>query len=187
MLLDVFLLLVAVGVIALAAAEGVVRAFFLLLSFYMLCVVIGMMILGFDIVSNLTDAIIGSISQGAVNRKLYQSTIFLGLLIPLTVLAYALSHITFKETQLTKLQWGDNVLGTFVGALTAILIMAILCNTWGVLVSERWQPQRTWRTMWIEYQTSILRPWLNRVLVTYRGFVFPFEVRAYPVFFIPQS
>jgi hypothetical protein len=187
MLLDVFLLLVAVGVIALAAAEGVVRAFFLLLSFYMLCVVIGMMILGFDIVTTLTDTIVGSMGSGAINRTLYQSTIFLGLLIPLTILAYVLSHITFKETQLTKLKWGDNVLGTFVGALTAILVMAILCNTWGVVVSKRWQPQQTWRTMWIEYQTSILRPWLNRVLVTYRSFVFPFEVRAYPVFFVPQS
>lgn len=187
MILDIFLLLVAVGVIALASSEGVVRAFMLLLCFYMLCVVIGLMILGFDIVTSLTDVIIGSISQGAVNRKLYQSTIFLGLLIPFTTLAYVLTHITFKDTQLTKLKWGDNILGTFVGGLAAILIMAILCNTWGVIVSERWRPQRTWQKMWYEYQTSFLRPWLNRVLVTYRGFVFPFEVRAYPVFFIPQS
>jgi hypothetical protein len=187
MLLDIFLLLVAVGVIALASAEGVVRAFFLLLSFYMLCIVIGMMILGFDIVSSLTDAIVGSISGGAVNRKLYQVTIFLGLLIPLTGLAYVLTHVAFEDTQLTKLKWGDNVLGTFVGILAAILIMSILCNAWGVLVSERWNPQRTWQRLWYEYQTSILRPWLNRVLVGYRNFVFPFEIRAYPIFFIPQS
>jgi hypothetical protein len=188
MVLDIFLLLVAVGVIALASAEGVVRASILLLCFYMLCVVIGLMILGFDIVTSLTDLIVGSIgSGGAVNRKLYQSTIFLGLLIPLTGLAYALSHITFKDTQLTKLKWGDNILGTLVGVLTAILVMALLCNTWGVIVSERWRPQRTWQRMWYEYQTSFLRPWLNRVLVTYRGFVFPFEIRAYPVFFIPQN
>ena len=187
MFLDIFLLLVAVGVIALASAEGVVRAFFLLLSFYMLCVVIGMMITGFDVVTSLTDAIVGSIGEGAINRKLYQVTIFLGLLIPLTVLAYVLSHITFEDTELTKLQWGDNILGTVVGALAAILIMAILCNTWGVLVSERWQPQRTWQRLRYEYQTSILRPWLNRVLVRYRSFVFPYQVRRYPVFFVPQS
>ena len=187
MVLDIILLVVGAGIIALAAAEGFVRALMLLFGFYLSSIAVGMLILGFDLVTSLTDIILGSVGGSGVNPVLYQPVIFLGLLIPAFILTYILSHIAFRDTQLTRLRWVDNLLGTLVGALLAVLLMAILCNTWGVLVSERWQPAQTWRQMFTHYHTSALRPWLNRVLVTYRGAVFPFQVRTYPVFFIPQS
>jgi hypothetical protein len=84
------------------------------------------------------------------------------------------------------LAWGDNVLGTLLGVVLGLALAAVICNSWGVIVADRWQPDRVWLTLRSAFETSALRPFMMRILLVYRQALFPFAGPGYPIFFIPQ-
>ena len=182
MILDVVLLMVMIAIIGLAAAEGLVRALMMALIFYVLSVVVGVAALSLDAAQVLGNAVITSMG-GPRTPYFYQGI----LLIPGFVVSVQMLHLALDETGIPVLGWGDNVLGTLTGIVLALVFAAVLCNAWGVIVRQRWNPYDTWLAMKTTYASSVLRPLLMRVLVLYQKLLFPFALSGYPVFFVPQT
>lgn len=187
MLLDILLLLLIVGIIAFAAAEGLVRSVIMILGFYILSILLGMILVGFDLAEALVRTVTSSIAGGPAAPSFYQGLVFIGLMIPSFIILVILSHIAFQDTTVAALGWLDNALGTLIGVFLALAVGAVFCNAWGVVVSTRWQPDDTWRALRLVWETSVLRPYMMSILSTYRGLLFPFAMSGYPVFFIPQA
>jgi hypothetical protein len=186
MWLDLFLLLVIAGIIALSAAEGLARSAVMLVTFYLLCILLGLTVVAFNAGELLSSAISLAPNQPAQSEAIAQSVIFVAILIPTFAFAAVLSHTTLEDAQVGFLGWGDNVLATVLGALLALAIAAVLCNVWGVLVSTPWSPAPAWVRMRTVYDQSILRPVLLRLLLVFRRTLFPLAASGYPVFFVPQ-
>lgn len=187
MALDIVLLVLMVALIGLSAAEGLVRSLIMLLSFYLLTILIGVLAVAFNITKIMNDLIITSLASGPSTPLFYQGLMFVGLLIPAFLIAAVLSHSALEETAIRPLKWMDNVLGTLVGAVLALAFAAVICNAWGVVVSERWDPAPTWLSLRLVFEGSALRPFMMNVLRVYRHALFPFAASGYPIFFIPQG
>ena len=187
MLLDVVLLLIMVLLIVFAAASGLVRSLVMLLIFYIICLLLGMGIVGLNLAQTLGDAVITSIGQGPRSPVFYQSILFVALLIPFFIVAALLSNAALEDSAIKALRGADNVLGTIVGVALALAFAAVVANAWGAIVSTRWQPFATWATLRGAYEQSVLRPLLRPVLMIVRGALFPFALSEYPVFLIPQG
>ncbi|MGC9521930.1 MAG: CvpA family protein [Anaerolineae bacterium] len=187
MVLDILLLLLIVGIVAFSAAEGLARSALMVVGFYILCILLGMVLVAFDVAEALVGTVTNSITGGPTAPSFYQGLVFIGLLIPSFIILVILSHIAFRETGIAALGWLDSALATLLGALLGLAAAAVICNTWGVVVSTRWQPDRTWVALRLVWETSVLRPFMMDVLRTYRGLLFPFAMSGYPIFFIPQA
>ncbi|MCU0520176.1 MAG: hypothetical protein MUF84_05750 [Anaerolineae bacterium] len=187
MLLDVVLLLIMVVLIAFAGASGLVRSLVMLLIFYVLCLLLGMGIVGLNLAQTLGDAVITSIGEGPRSPIFYQSILFVALLIPFFIVAALLSGSALENSEIKALRWGDNVLGTLVGVALALAFAAVVANAWGAIVSTQWQPVATWTVLRSAYEQSVLRPLLRPVLAVVRAALFPFSLSKYPIFLIPQG
>jgi hypothetical protein len=185
MVLDIIILIVIALIIALAAAEGLARTLIMAFGFYLLTILLGVLVVAFNLAQALGDIVLSSLS-GPTSPSFYQGIIFLLLLIPAFGLLLVFSHIALSDTSIEVLGWMDNVLGTLVGIGLALVFAAIFTNSWGVIVSERWRPFDTWVAMRTAYDASALRPFMLRILIFYRRLLFPFASSGYPVFFVPQ-
>jgi hypothetical protein len=186
MWLDLMLLLVIAGIIAFCAASGLARSTVMLVSFYLLCILLGLTVVTFNFAKLLGNAFGLAANQPAQSRPIAQSITFIAILLPTYAFVVILSHTTLDGAQIRLLGWGDNALGTVIGAVLALAFAALLCNVWGVVVSRPWEPSRAWATMFAQYHHSALRPFLLRMLLIYRRTLFPFRASGYPVFFVPQ-
>lgn len=186
MVLDVLLLILVVAIIALAAAWGLARSLVMFFGFYLLSLLLGIVIVAFNIVETLNRMIIESMGQGMQSTVLYQGLLFLGLLIPAFIIAAIIAHFAVEKKQWRRLEWLDNVLGTLVGVALGLVFASVVCNTWGVMVSTRWRPFNTWIAMRMVYDSSLFKPFMMSVLNVYRKMLFPFALSGYPIFFIPQ-
>ncbi|MGC9349839.1 MAG: CvpA family protein [Anaerolineae bacterium] len=186
MVLDILILVVIAVLIALAAAEGLIRTLIMTFGFYLLTILLGMVVVAFNLAQALGDAVLNSL-QGPTSPFFYQGMIFLALLIPSFVILLVISHFALSDTSLEVLGWLDNVLGTLLGIGLALVFAAIVCNSWGVIVSQQWRPFNTWVAMRAAYDGSVLRPYMLNILVFYRRLLFPFATSGYPIFFVPQG
>ncbi|MBN1248064.1 MAG: CvpA family protein [Anaerolineae bacterium] len=187
MLLDILLVLLIVVIIALTAMEGLVRSAFMLFSFYLLTILVGMLIAGLNLAQALADAVISSLGTGPTTPSFYQGIMFIGVLIVAWIITVVMIRMGLRDTSIQMLGWGDNVLGTLLGFVLALALAAVVCNSWGVIVADRWQPDRIWLPMRVAFESSAVRPFMMRVLLVYRRALFPFAGTGYPVFFIPQG
>jgi hypothetical protein len=186
MVLDVLLLILVVAIIALAAAEGLARSLVMFFGFYLLSLLLGIVIVAFNIAETLNRLIIESMGSGMRSTVLYQGILFLGLLIPAFIIAVIISHFAVDRKGDSRFKWLDNILGTLVGVGLGLVFASVVCNTWGVMVSTRWRPFDTWIAMRLVYDNSLFRPFMLGVLNIYRKLLFPFALSGYPIFFIPQ-
>ncbi|MBN1875428.1 MAG: hypothetical protein JXA33_14455 [Anaerolineae bacterium] len=185
--LDLLLLIVGVAIVVYATFTRTLGVAFFMVGFYLVTLGVGVLTLASDMLYGLGNALMDVIGGRTLNVLLIQSIVFLGLTIPIMVLIHFLIKMAFQDTSLPKLGGLDYILGALLGIVLALLIMAVFCNTWGVIVSVRWQPQSTWNSMMYAYRGSLLRPYLNRVLNIYRDILFPFRfLGGYPPFFVPQ-
>ncbi len=187
MLLDILLLLVLVIVIALSASVGLIRSLFMLFAFYILSIIVGLLVSGLNLAQALGDAVIASLGEGPTTPTFYQGAIFLGVLLVAWAITVVITQMAIQDASIQVLGWGDNVLGTLVGAVLALMMVALICNCWGVAVADRWQPDDVWRSMRAAFEGSALRPFMMRVLLVYRATLFPFAGSGYPIFFVPQG
>lgn len=186
-MLDVLLLLMIAAVIAATAAEGFLRSLIIAAILYVLTIMLGFMSLGFGFAHFLNDLVVGSLGGANKTPLFYQALIFLGLLFPIFVGGIVLAHITLGNFNIKALKWGDNVLGTIVGIFVALAFAALICNAWGVLVEEPWQPMQSWSNLRSTFDNSFLTPYMMNILRVYRKLLFPFAASRYPVFLIPQA
>lgn len=185
--LDILLMLIIVGLVVFCASEGLVRSATALLGFYILCIVVGMLVVALNLAQLLGDVVISSLGDAPRTPVFYQGLIFVAILIPAWLVVVVIICVSLEDVSIKILSWGDNVLGTLVGVVLALVVAAVICNSWGVFVSQRWQPDRVWLPMRVAFESSALKPFMMNVLLAYRKALFPFAGSGYPVFFVPQG
>jgi hypothetical protein len=187
MVLDVLLLLLIVTIIIVASAEGLVRTLLMAFILYMLSIILGVMASTMGMANFLNDLVVGSIGSAQRTPLFYQGIIFVGILVPAFIGGVVGGHLALGNTSIHTLKWVDNVLGTLLGIVVALVFAAVICNVWGVIVAERWHPYATWANMRTTFQSSALRPFMMDVLRIYRRLLFPFVASRYPIVFEPQG
>lgn len=183
--LDIFLIIIGLAFVIFGLLERTVRVVMMLLGFYIVTIGVGFVTLASNTIGGLAAAALGVVGARTPNIVLIQTFFFLGLGVPAFIIIYIATHIAFPDTSLPKIGPLDYFLGLVLGIVLAALIMAVLCNTWGVAVSVRWNPGATWRAMQQAFVRSELRPTLNQVLRLYRPLLFPFRFMGYPIFLVP--
>jgi len=187
MVLDVLLMLIIVGLVAICTSEGLIRSATILLAFYILCILVGMLVVALNLAQLLGDVVISSLGDGPRTPVFYQGLIFVLVLMPAWLIVAVIIRMSLEDASIKILSWGDNVLGTLVGVVLGLVVAAVICNSWGVLVAQRWQPDRVWIPMRVAFESSVLKPYMMNVLLAYRRALFPFAGPGYPIFFIPQG
>lgn len=185
--LDGLLILVGAIVIIACALDGLLRSVVMLASFYLIATAIGMLTMATEMLRGIAVALVSVIGGRVPSLVITQTIIFVVLTVPLFVGFYFISKVLFRDTTLPKLQILDNILGAIVGIVLALLIMALIYNTWGVAVSARWYNVQTWQSMRTAYLGSFLRLYMREALVTYRSLFFMFDFLDYPPFFLLQA
>ena len=187
MVLDILLLLIIVGLVAFCASEGLVRSATILLAFYMLCMLVGMLVQAMNLAQLLGNVVIGALGDAPRTPVFYQGLIFVLILMPAWLIVAVIIRMSLENASIKILSWGDNVLGALVGVVLALVVAAVICNSWGVVVSQRWPPDRVWLPLRVAFESSALKPYMMDVLLAYRRALFPFAGPGYPIFFVPQG
>jgi uncharacterized membrane protein required for colicin V production len=186
-ILDGLLILLGLLVIILCTMDGLLRSVVTLVSFYLITTAIGLITLATNMLHGVARALTELVGGGVPSMVMTQTVIFVLFTIPLFVGAYFIGKAVFRDTTLPKLQVLDNILGAIVGIVLAMLIMAVIYNTWGYAVSVRWHNAQAWYTMRMAYTGSFLRPYMREILLTYRPLYFVFSIMEYPPFFMLQA
>lgn len=186
-ILDGLLILLGLLVIILCTMDGLLRSVVTLVSFYLITTAMGLVTLATDMLYGVARALTELVGGGVPSMVMTQTIIFAAFTILLFVGAYFIGKVVFRDTALPKLQVLDNILGAIVGIVLALLIMAVIYNTWGFAVSIRWHNAQAWYNMRIVYINSFLRPYLREILLTYRPAFFLFSFIDYPPFFMLQA
>ncbi|MBN2003193.1 MAG: CvpA family protein [Anaerolineae bacterium] len=185
--LDYVLIVVGILVIALSATQGVVRVFIMCVAFYLVCIIAGMATLASGIIQNLAAGITEQLGGSAPPLAMAQVIVFVGLGFTLYIGSYFISRAAYADTSIPELGGFDNVLGAVMGILLAIVVMAVLCNTWGIAANApRLRGSNFWLQMKAAHTYSTLRPMLMQALGFYKQALFMFNYLEYPIFFIPR-
>lgn len=185
--LDGLLILIGLIVVIVCAMDGILRAVGMLVSFYMITAAAGLLTLATEALRGIVVALVGVVGGSVPGLLMTQTIVFVALTAPLFIGSYFIGKAILRETNLPKLRVFDNIFGAFAGIILALLIMALIYNTWGVAVSMSWRNAQAWHSMRMAYTGSFLRPYMREVLVIYRPFLLIFKFLGYPPFFVLQA
>lgn len=174
--LDMLIILVAVGVVAFLTYQRMARALFSLAVLWAATILSALLY---------AEAAFRIKAVAGPNRSLTEGLMFMGLFGLFFVLGYVAIHASFPVTKLPKLGVLDYVMGFLLSLIIAAVIVALLHNAVGVMVSQRWTDYAGWARMRNNFITSPLRPLSQMVLDTYRLLFTPF-LRPLPPVLIPQ-
>ncbi len=185
--MDYILIAIGIIVITLSATQGLIRVLIMVLAFYLVCLVAGVATLATGVIQNIAAGLSEQLGGAPPPLAMAQVFAFLGIGIPLYIGAYFISRAAYADTSIPELGGFDNVLGSILGIILAILVMAVMCNVWGVAANaQRLQGSDFWLGMKTAHTYSTLRPHLMQVIRLYREALFMFKFMEYPVFFIPR-
>lgn len=120
------------------------------------------------------------------NPSLVQGVMFDLLLVVFFVGGYVILKLAFPVTKLPKLGVLDNLMGMLLGAIVAAVLIALLVNSMGVMIGERWETNpQGWGTLRASYYGSGLRGYTTPVLSVYSWAFYPFFGRIPPIL-VPQ-
>ncbi|MCU0521030.1 MAG: CvpA family protein [Anaerolineae bacterium] len=120
------------------------------------------------------------------NESLAYGLVFDALLMIFLIAGYVLTRLAFPVTKLPKLGFLDNTLGFVVGVVIALLLVALLLNSMGVMVMERWETNdRGWASLRASYTASGIRAITSRALSIYAWAFVPF-FRGLPPVLLPR-
>ena len=108
----------------------------------------------------------------------------MGLFVLFFVIGYIAIRAAFPVTKLPKLGILDYLMGFLLSLIIAAVIVTLLHNAIGVMVSARWVDQAAWVRMRNEFYTSPLTPFSRAVLSLYRWLFAPF-LRPLPLALTP--
>ncbi|NBD35242.1 MAG: hypothetical protein GVY30_04495 [Chloroflexi bacterium] len=185
-ILDIFLIVVGLVILVFSTIKGLLRTLMMIFGFYLATLGAGFLTLSTDIIQSLMAGVAETFGAAPPKLNLSQTFVFGIVGVLLFVILYFVSKLAFEDTTLKKLGYFDNAFGLLAGGGLAILVLAVLCNTWGVVVSQQWDPPGTWQAMRTAYVTSNFRPFLHQVLRVYAQLLFQFRLTGYPPFFVPQ-
>lgn len=172
---DLLIIFVALGVVAFLTYQRMARALF---SLAVLWAATMMSAVLYEEAAYRMKAVTGP------NRSLTEGAMFMGLFILFFVVGYILIHVSFPVTKLPKLGILDYVMGFLLSLIIAAVIVALLHNAIGVMVSQRWTDNLAWVRMRNNFYASPLQPFSRSVLSIYRWLFAPF-LRPLPLALTP--
>ena len=168
--LDLLIIFVAVGVVAFLTYQRMLRALFSLAILWTATLLSALL---YKEAAYRFKAITGS------NPPLAEGAFFIGLFILFFVIGYIVIYVSFPVTKLPKLGFLDYVMGFLLSLVVAAVIVALLHNAIGVMVSGRWPDHVAWVKMRNNFYASQLLPFSRAVLSLYQWLFVPF-VRPLP-------
>ena len=172
---DLLIIFVALGVVAFLTYQRMARALF---SLAVLWAATMMSAVLYEEAAYRMKAVTGP------NQSLTEGAMFMGLFILFFVVGYILIHVSFPVTKLPKLGILDYVMGFLLSLIIAAVIVALLHNAIGVMVSQRWTDNLAWVRMRNNFYASPLQPFSRSVLSIYRWLFAPF-LRPLPLALTP--
>ncbi|MBN2394241.1 MAG: CvpA family protein [Anaerolineae bacterium] len=163
--LDLLIIFVAIGVVAFLTYQRMARALFSLAVLWAATMLSGVL---YEEAAYRFKAVTGA------NPSLAEGAFFMGLFILFFVLGYVMICVSFPVTKLPKLGFLDYVMGFLLGLVVAVVIVALLHNAIGVMVSERWPDYNAWVQMRNDFYASPLVPFSRAVLSIYGWLFTPF-------------
>ena len=185
-ILDFLLITVGLTIMIFSAMHGLIQVLIMFFSFYIICIAAGIMTLAAEVVQKLATTVTTVFGGAPPPLAMAQLMVFLCVGIPLFIASYFLSKAAFGDTTIPELKGFDNVLGAGVGVILALLVMAVMCNTWGVAVNAPRRMTPFWLAMKNAYYYAALRPMMTQIIGVYQMLLFVFRFLDYPPFFVPQ-
>ncbi len=173
--LDLLIIFVAVGVVAFLTYQRMARALFSLAVTWAATLLSA---LSYEEAAFRLKAVIGP------NRSLNEGAFFIGLFVLFLVVGYFVVRAAFPVTKLPKLGILDYLMGLLLSLIIAAVIVTLLHNAIGVMVSQRWTDQAAWVRMRNEFYASPLQPFSRAVLSIYQWLFMPF-LRPLPLVLTP--
>ena len=116
------------------------------------------------------------------NTVLAEVLMFDGLLILFFVAGYILLKIAFPVTNLPSIGALDYIIALLVGIVVAVLLIALISNSLGVMVREQWPDNRQgWVSLQWRVSRSGLRPYTQSIMSVYGWLFTPFFPGLPPV------
>jgi hypothetical protein len=120
------------------------------------------------------------------NQTAVEGMVFLVLFLLLTIAGYVVSRLAFPVTKLPRIGFLDVLMGGLVGIIVAALIVSLIFNTLGYMVSERWETQTTTRaSLRSQYLRARLLANTRQIMAIYDLAFAPF-FRGVPPILIPR-
>ncbi|MDX9955873.1 MAG: CvpA family protein [Anaerolineae bacterium] len=135
--MDMFLLLIAVGCIVLSLYQRFIRSLIMVVGAY-----IGTLISA--LIYKDAAFRLKAIGHGAA---WFEGTVFLVLFFLVFLVFYFASRAAYPDTSLPKLGFLDHLLGGALGVIAAAILMIVVYNGLGVMVSDFWEPYPAYVSM----------------------------------------
>ena len=164
---DLLLIIFGVGIVIFGAYQRMLRTLFMLIVIW-LAAFLGA--LSYEYVTVPVQAL-------ATNNPIaVKGMVFLVLFLLFTIAGYVISRLAFPVTKLPKIGFLDVLAGGLIGIVVAAVMLSLIFNTLGFIVSERWETQTT---AWI----SLRSQFLGARLLSYVRQVMNIYVRTFTPFF----
>ncbi|MEA3395853.1 MAG: CvpA family protein [Chloroflexota bacterium] len=162
--LDILLIMLGLFIVALCLYARFVRALFLLVGAYT-ATLMGLFFY------QLAAFRLQAIGKGAI---WFEGTMFLLIFFVILLAFFLISRAAYPDTTLPKLGSLDYLLGAPVGILVAGIVITMIYQSLGVMVSEYWEPYDTFASMSALHGGLHLAPFLRTFRSLYGYLFYPF-------------
>ena len=174
---DFLLIIFGVGIVIFGAFQRMLRMLFMLIVVW-LAAFLGA--LSYEYVTVPVQALAPN------NPTAVEGMVFLVLFLLFTIAGYVVSRLAFPVTKLPKIGFLDVLMGGLIGIVVAAVMLSLVFNTLGFIVSERWETQTTaWISLRSQFLGARLLPYVRQVMNVYVRAFTPF-FRDVPPVLIPR-
>ncbi len=174
---DWLLIFSGVGIVVLFAVLRMVRALFALVTVWTATLLSAALY---------QEAAFRLQAVASQNPTLVRGLVFDSLLLIFFIAGLILVRIAFPVTKLPSLGILDHLMGLALGGIVAVIMVALLVNSLGVMILEPWETDEAgWAALRSAYLASGLRPFTAPILATYSWAFVPF-FQGLPPVLLPQ-
>ncbi len=174
---DFLLIIFGAGIVIFGAIQRMLRMLFMLVVVWLATFIA---VLTYEWVTVPVQALASN------NPTAVKGMVFIVIFLLLTLAGYIISRVAFPVTKLPRIGFLDVVMGGLVGVIVASLMISLLFNSLGFIVSERWETQtKTWLSLRSQYMGSRLLAY-TRQIMTYYDFAFAPFFRGVPPVLTPR-
>jgi uncharacterized membrane protein required for colicin V production len=174
---DLLMIIFGVGIVIFGAYQRMLRTLFMLIVIW-LAAFLGA--LAYEYVTVPVQALAPN------NPTAVKGMVFLVLFLLFTIAGYVISRLAFPITKLPKIGFLDVLAGGLIGIVVAAVMLSLIFNTLGFIVSERWETQTTtWISLRSQFLSARLLSYVQQVMNVYARTFTPF-FRDLPPVLIPR-
>jgi hypothetical protein len=174
---DYLLIIFGAGIVVFGAFQRMLRMLFMLVVVW-IATFAG--VLSYEFVTVPVQALATN------NPTAVKGVVFIVLFFLFTIAGYVISRLAFPVTTLPRIGFLDVVMGGLVGVIVASIVVSLIFNSLGFIVSERWE---TNTEMWNSLRWQFLGARLlafTREIMTYYSFAFAPFFREMPPILVPR-